>query len=266
MARRKKDERTFEYEFQGKPVPSNPDGSNAHGLFITDNDLPNFDGDKASRVIDRLSARAEEALAESLDDRAERVAFHQQAAKAQVNMLTTTIPQVNSVAQVVSSNLPAPSEDGARIISAATAVAFMLAGNAYFTLRSARTGTRFTYRVSAAKPKEGGCNWCHSNPCRCPQAYFVNLLTGSDNENDYQYMGLIKERMFRRTKNSRITETAPGFKAFVWAFTRLVAGMMPAELEFWHEGRCGRCGRKLTVPESIAAGIGPECASMMEGF
>jgi len=30
-------------------------------------------------------------------------------------------------------------------------------------------------------------------------------------------------------------------------------------LEIWHEGRCGRCNRKLTVPASIALGIGPEC-------
>jgi hypothetical protein len=31
----------------------------------------------------------------------------------------------------------------------------------------------------------------------------------------------------------------------------------------WHEGRCGRCGRKLTVPESIESGFGPECASIL---
>jgi len=30
-----------------------------------------------------------------------------------------------------------------------------------------------------------------------------------------------------------------------------------------HEGKCGRCGRKLTVPLSIETGIGPECASKM---
>jgi hypothetical protein len=32
-------------------------------------------------------------------------------------------------------------------------------------------------------------------------------------------------------------------------------------VEFWHEGKCCRCGRKLTVPASIASGIGPECAT-----
>jgi hypothetical protein len=36
-------------------------------------------------------------------------------------------------------------------------------------------------------------------------------------------------------------------------------GILGATLEFWHEGRCGRCGRRLTVPDSIASGYGPEC-------
>ena len=36
-------------------------------------------------------------------------------------------------------------------------------------------------------------------------------------------------------------------------------------LEVWHEGRCGRCNRALTVPESIASGIGPECAKHVLG-
>jgi hypothetical protein len=33
--------------------------------------------------------------------------------------------------------------------------------------------------------------------------------------------------------------------------------------EVYHEGRCGRCNRKLTVPESIETGLGPECASKL---
>ena len=33
--------------------------------------------------------------------------------------------------------------------------------------------------------------------------------------------------------------------------------------EMLHEGRCGRCARRLTVPASVASGIGPECAKMV---
>ena len=35
---------------------------------------------------------------------------------------------------------------------------------------------------------------------------------------------------------------------------------IPEHLEIFHEGRCCACGRKLTTPESILSGIGPECA------
>ena len=30
-------------------------------------------------------------------------------------------------------------------------------------------------------------------------------------------------------------------------------------IELWHEGRCGKCGRVLTVPTSISTGFGPDC-------
>jgi hypothetical protein len=39
---------------------------------------------------------------------------------------------------------------------------------------------------------------------------------------------------------------------------------LPKGLKVHHEGRCCRCGRKLTVPESIETGLGPECASRLE--
>ena len=37
-------------------------------------------------------------------------------------------------------------------------------------------------------------------------------------------------------------------------------GNLPPALEVWHEGRCGRCGRKLTTPQSVETGFGPVCA------
>jgi hypothetical protein len=39
--------------------------------------------------------------------------------------------------------------------------------------------------------------------------------------------------------------------------------IVAAGFNLQHAGKCGRCGRKLTVPQSIETGIGPECASIM---
>ena len=122
---------------------------------------------------------------------------------------------------------------------------FIKAGNARFTLRSVKTQGRYTYRV---RPSTDGNVW------------FVSLMTGTDNESHYSYMGIIdKNNAFKWTAKSKVGQDAPGFKAFDWVWRRLAAGILPGEVEIWHEGHCGKCGRTLTVPESIDRGIGPEC-------
>jgi hypothetical protein len=138
----------------------------------------------------------------------------------------------------------------ASITEAANALRFVLAGNATFTLRSRKTGTRFTYRV---RRSDDG------------RIHFVSVLTGSDNEHSYSYFGYIRHSVagptfFYGNAKARITRDAPSCRAFEWTFAHLIRDTIPDSLEIWHEGRCGRCGRKLTVPESIETGFGPECA------
>lgn len=127
----------------------------------------------------------------------------------------------------------------------------MLAGHATVTLVSKRTGTRFTYEIGSPKNSE-------SNDF---QPRFVKVLTGPENTGDYTFVATIFDRFdLRHSKKSSVGPSAPSVVAFRWAWTSLMRGIMPDTLEIWHEGRCGRCGRKLTVPESIASGLGPECA------
>lgn len=50
-------------------------------------------------------------------------------------------------------------------------------------------------------------------------------------------------------------------RAFLWALPYLWRGAaLPAPGRIYHLGRCGRCGRALTVPSSVESGFGPECA------
>lgn len=134
---------------------------------------------------------------------------------------------------------------------------FVLAGNARLTLRSLATGARFSYRVRRA-PDDG-------KPDK-KRPWFVSVLIGADNESSYQYMGTIWRMSntmltYDHGSKSKIGLGAPSAMAWNYFFGQvLVVGQIPAKLEVWHEGRCGRCGRALTVPESIARGIGPECA------
>lgn len=145
---------------------------------------------------------------------------------------------------------------------AAQARQFILAGNAYFTLRSKKTGVRYTYRVNRAE--EDQQQTMFQGRARGPR-WFCALLSGPDNTADYTYLGMIEGNLehptFRLTKKSKMTSESAPVRAISYAIANLAKNAIPDQLEIWHEGRCGRCGRTLTVPESIAAGLGPECAS-----
>lgn len=127
----------------------------------------------------------------------------------------------------------------------ADTIRFLLAGNAYVTFESKLTSTRFTYRVVGGDKSEG-------------PSHFVHVLIGPD---DYAYLGMIwNSRTYVHGDKSRIPPSATSNVAFTWCWARLSAGKMPTDLEIWHEGRCGKCGRRLTTPESITTGLGPVCA------
>ena len=122
---------------------------------------------------------------------------------------------------------------------------FLLAGNATFTVRSLKTLTRFTFRVR--RPSDTA-------------PHFVSVMTGRDNETAYTYLGTIfNATSYRHGKKSPIAESDTRAVAALWVCTKVLAGEQLKNVEVWHEGRCARCGRKLTVPESIESGFGPEC-------
>ncbi len=125
-----------------------------------------------------------------------------------------------------------------------TAFDFIMAGNSTVTFKSLTSGKHFTYKVKRAKDKN---------------IRFVSVLYG-DNNSDYQYIGCIFDKGdFRHTKGSKVGKDSLSFKGFLWAWNHLRTLKIPDTLEVWHEGRCGKCGRKLTEPESIELGIGPVC-------
>lgn len=128
---------------------------------------------------------------------------------------------------------------------------FVHAGAAIFTLHSSVSGKRYTFKVSASEPSE-------QYPERC---WFVSLLTGPDNTADYHYIGRIAKH--RGGLEFRAKHPHPAADAFGWFHPRAVNGTLPATCGVTHAGRCARCARLLTVPESVATGFGPDCAAML---
>ena len=84
-----------------------------------------------------------------------------------------------------------------------------------------------------------------------------SLLTGPNNENDYEGFGFVKDDgriiLWRRARESRFFQSVakmleqPDFYADRYG------------IECATERRCLRCFRLLTDPVSLAAGLGPEC-------
>lgn len=148
---------------------------------------------------------------------------------------------------------PAPTPDP-ELQSPGISPEFVLAGHATFTVSNGK-GTHYTFQVTKKENDDGR-----------PPVWFVSLLTGPDNENDYTYLGLLDVALMRLrlTKKSRMTAESVPVKVFDWAMRMIVLGeKLPTGYKIHHEGKCGRCGRTLTVPESVASGLGPECAKAM---
>lgn len=152
-----------------------------------------------------------------------------------------------------------------RLTDAKTALDYLYAGQAVVTFQSLKSGAHYTYRISApsATTERGGRTVDHDTAIR-----FVAVLTGPDNTQDYSYVGTIapgRHYVHGRAGKARLDLNAPSVRAFDWVYQRLLAGVIPDGVEICHEGRCGRCGRTLTVPESVVSGYGPECAERIRG-
>lgn len=129
---------------------------------------------------------------------------------------------------------------------------FFTGGNATFTVESV-TGEYFTFKVRQPKPD---------------MPHFASLLRGPNNETDYSYVGIMcpQTGSVRLTAKSKVTEDAKSVKVLRWALKHAFGDKtLPDGYKVRHEGKCGCCGRKLTVPESLDRGIGPECWAKLGG-
>lgn len=119
---------------------------------------------------------------------------------------------------------------------------FIFAGKSIFTIKNPKTGNRFTFKIGKSKSND---------------LFFVSVLTSPDH---YEFLGTIfPQNIFRGSNRSLIKEGSPSLNVFKWFISKMDMSSLPKFIEVWHEGCCARCGRRLTTPESIESGFGPEC-------
>jgi hypothetical protein len=142
---------------------------------------------------------------------------------------------------------------------------FVKAGSALFTVKFPQPiqgRTHYTYKVERVDGNYMG---------KETVTYFVKLMTGSDNTDylSYSYLGIMCSTTgwVKLTAKSCVKDGAFAYKVIQRVLNRLAKNesfmIADAGWTVMHEGKCGRCGRKLTHPTSIETGIGPECATKL---
>lgn len=135
---------------------------------------------------------------------------------------------------------------------------FVISGNAHLTVKTPKG--HHTYWVEKVEAND-----------RFPEAFFVKLLTGPNNETDYSYLGKLDTFTGQVTTTARSTMPADAYP--VRLINRVLARVWCDDHDAYlsqgydtlHDGKCGRCGRKLTTPRSIETGVGPECTKLLAG-
>ena len=129
---------------------------------------------------------------------------------------------------------------------------YIYGGKGKFTIVSKKTDTRFTYKVQRGK---------QSTKTHLEPFMFVSVLNGPDNQSNYRYLGYLDPNHVGLQAGRKGQPTLDSYIALNWVINQVAVNEMPPQLEVWHSGKCGACGRELTVPESIKTGLGPVCAT-----
>jgi hypothetical protein len=127
-------------------------------------------------------------------------------------------------------------------------IKFFEGGKAIFTV-SNPAGEHYTFKIRHPENKP----------------FFISLLKGPDNMSDYTYLGIYNPQNFQvyLTAKSKFKDESTPVKVIRWAIKKIAnKEVIPTGYNIQHENKCCRCGRRLTTPESIDNGIGPECAKM----
>lgn len=129
----------------------------------------------------------------------------------------------------------------------------ILTHNGRITIENRASGDYRTFRIKT-QPKDSNF---------MPGVRLVGLLTGADNENDYENFGILQPTghitLWRKHRNNG---------AFFYFCDMLLNPVKyeshktpkaPLGYAYHYEGRCRVCNRALTEPTSILLGIGPKC-------
>ena len=115
--------------------------------------------------------------------------------------------------------------------------------NAIFTAKSIPTGKDYTFKMHKSTWKD---------------RTYLHIYVETQYL-DFKYMGYYRSGDVM-LKGKKID--TPAAQAIAWIFRNLEKGKydrVSSQVEFYHIGKCVRCGRTLTDSDSIELGLGPTC-------
>lgn len=152
-------------------------------------------------------------------------------------------------------------EDNTKVLTLQVAKQFVLGGQAYLTISNGQ-GEHYTYRFKKKDYPD------RNRPGARFISYQVSVLTGQDNETNYTYIGTMNPQTFDiriSVEHSPFRNSTRSVRVLRWMLTHILKQEpfegRSAGYTIKHEGKCGKCGRRLTTPESIDTGFGPDCAA-----
>ena len=131
------------------------------------------------------------------------------------------------------------------------ALKFILAGKCEFVLYSTKINDKFEYKLTKKESKNKENEFI----------YFLNTKV----DGEFKYAGVIwfddktNEFRFGQGAKGQLEGNHLNIRSLLFVLNKLNLGGEPQHCEVYHVGTCGRCGKKLTTPESILTGLGPEC-------
>lgn len=122
---------------------------------------------------------------------------------------------------------------------------FLLAGKCTCSIENTKTRNKYLFEVNANKKND--------------KMFFIQSITGMGKI--YGGYILIKEDgslSYNQGPKGQITDDDMRIQALMYVLKNY--DRLPPYVVVQHLGRCARCRRKLTDPDSIRRGLGPECA------
>lgn len=124
--------------------------------------------------------------------------------------------------------------------------------NGVYTIQNVTTGEHRTFQIRTQP----------DHVKFAPGQRIIQLLVGPDNTSNYKGFGFVNDEtivVWKKFRGGQRKSDYEWYAEMIWDLATKGSVGRWSNYRLLIEGRCIRCNRRLTHPDSIDSGIGPEC-------